>query len=223
VVQLDGPDTVYPTLHIGKHAAPDARLDVQSPLSPFVGATDASHGFGMHVAAVNSPAKQLDGPDTVYPALQVGWHVKPEARAALQLFLFPFPFDGLAVASHGSGLHVAAVSVRVVQLVWPDTVYPLLHVGRQIDPDSRIDVQVPLSPFLGLADASHDFGMHVAAVNSPAKQLDGPDTVYPALQVGWHVDPDTRLFVQLPLSPFAGAVDASHGSGLHLAAVTTAA
>jgi hypothetical protein len=111
-----------------------------------------------------------------------------------------------------------------VQLDFPDNVYPILHVGSHFDPDASFAVQSPLSrPFVGMADASHDFGMHVAAVNSPAKQLDGPDTVYPALQVGWHVDPDTRLFVQLPLSPFVGAVDASHGSGLHDAAVNVPA
>jgi hypothetical protein len=79
-------------------------------------------------------------------------------------------------------------------------------------------VQVALSPFIGSADASHGSGLHVAAVKFPAKQLDRPDRLYPILHVGWHVDPDFRLFVQVPLFPFVGLADASHGSGSHVAA-----
>jgi hypothetical protein len=91
------------------------------------------------------------------------------------------------------------------------------HFGWHVDPDSRLDVQVPVSPFAGLADASHGFGLHVAAVKFPAKQLVGPDTVYPVLHVGWHVDPDSRLLVQVPLFPFAGAAAALHDFGMHVA------
>ena len=35
----------------------------------------------------------------------------------------------------------------------------------------------------------HEFAEHVAAVNVPALHEDIPDTVYPKLHVGWHVDP----------------------------------
>ena len=51
--------------------------------------------------------------------------------------------------------------------------------------------------------------VHVAAVSVPALQDDVPETVYPELHVGWHVDPLARELVQLPTVPFVGAVDAS--------------
>ena len=68
------------------------------------------------------------------------------------------------------------------------------------------------APFVGAADASHGFAEHVAAVSVPALQDDVPDTVYPELHVGWHVDPLARELVQSPAPPFVGAADASHGS-----------
>jgi hypothetical protein len=43
---------------------------------------------------------------------------------------------------------------------------------------------------------------------------DVPDTVYPELHVGWHVDPLARELVQSPAPPFVGAADASQkGTG----------
>ena len=51
--------------------------------------------------------------------------------------------------------------------------------------------------------------VHVAAVRVPAVHELVPDTVYPESHVGWHVDPLTRLLVQLPTAPLVGAVDAS--------------
>ena len=65
----------------------------------------------------------------------------------------------------------------------------------------------------------HEFAEHVAAFNVPALQDDVPDTVYPELHVGWHVDPLARELVQSPTPPFVGAVDASHGFAAHVAAV----
>jgi len=71
-LQDDVPDTVYPELHVGWHVDPLARVFVQSPAPPFVGAADASQGFAEHVAAVTVPALHEDVPDTVYPELHVG-------------------------------------------------------------------------------------------------------------------------------------------------------
>ena len=65
---------------------------------------------------------------------------------------------------------------------------------------------------MGAADASHGFAEHVAAVSVPALQDDVPDTVYPELHVGWHVDPLAREPVQSPTPPFVGAADASHAN-----------
>ncbi len=50
-------------------------------------------------------------------------------------------------------------------------------MGWHVDPDARLDVQFPLAPFVGLADASHGFTTHVAAVKLPALQLVTPDAV----------------------------------------------
>ena len=69
----------------------------------------------------------------------------------------------------------------------------------------------------------HEFAEHVAAVNVPKEHELDPDTVYPELHVGWHVDPLAREFVQSPTAPFEGAVDASHGFAEHVAAVSVPA
>ena len=70
--QLCDPDTVHPLLHDGVHVPPLARLVVQPPTTPFVGAATVQ-GFASQVAAVLSPvAEQLDAPDTVYPLLHAG-------------------------------------------------------------------------------------------------------------------------------------------------------
>ena len=61
---------------------------------------------------------------------------------------------------------------------------------------------------------SHAFAEHVAAVKVPKEHELVPDTVYPALHVGWHVDPLARELVHVPTPPFAGAADASQkGAG----------
>ena len=113
VVQLDVPETVYPALHVGRHEAPDTRLDGQLPFAPFAGAALASHGFGRHVAAVSVPREHELVPETVYPALHVGRHEAPDASAAVQL---PFaPFAGAALASHGFAVHEVLLNVFVVR------------------------------------------------------------------------------------------------------------
>ncbi len=43
-------------------------------------------------------------------------------------------------------------------------------------------------------------GGHVAAVSGPRLHDDVPDTVYPLLHVGWHVDPLAIELVQSPIS-----------------------
>ena len=50
---------------------------------------------------------------------------------------------------------------------------------------------------------------HIAAVKVPALHELVPDTVYPLLHVGWHVEPDANEFVHDPTPPLVGAVDAS--------------
>ena len=129
------------------------------------------------------------------------------------------PFAGAADASQGFAAHVAAVRFPAVQELVPDTVYPELHVGWHVEPLARELVQSPAAPFAGAADALHGFAEHVAAVNVPKEQDDVPDTVYPELHVGWHVDPLARELVQSPAAPFVGAADASQGFAEHVAAV----
>lgn len=64
------------------------------------------------------------------------------------------PFVGAALASHDVLLQVASVSLPLLQLDSPDTMYPLLHAGAQVAPDARVEVQVPTLPFVGAALAS---------------------------------------------------------------------
>jgi len=70
-----------------------------------------------------------------------------------------------------------------------------------------------LPSLLEIEEAVHEFAEHVAAVSVPALHEDVPDTVYPALQVGWHVDPLPRELEQSPAPPFDGGAEASHGDG----------
>jgi hypothetical protein len=53
---------------------------------------------------------------------------------------------------------MAAVSVPAVHKDVPETVYPVSHVGWQVDPDSSALVQVPAPPFIGALGASHALG-----------------------------------------------------------------
>ena len=120
-------------LHVGEHVAPDAREAGQSPLVPWAGAASAlRHGDGLHVAAVSVPSRQLLGPDALYPALHVGWHVEPDARLDVQVPTAPL-VGAVFAPLHGFAVHVAAVSVGgvplLLQVLAPDTVYPVLHVG----------------------------------------------------------------------------------------------
>ena len=108
-------------------------------------------------------------------------------------------------------MHMAlSSSMPALHDLMPDRVYPESQAGWQVDPLASELVQSPAPPFAGAADASHGFAAHVAAVSVPALQDDVPDTVYPELHVGWHVEPLARELVQSPTPPFAGAVEASH-------------
>ena len=114
---------------------------------------------------------------------------------------------------HGFAEQVAAVSVPALQDVVPDTVYPELHVGWHVEPLAREVVQSPTPPFEAGADASHGFAEHIAAVSVPVLHDDVPDTVYPELHVGWHVEPLAKELGQSPTPPFVGGADASHVVG----------
>ena len=70
---------------------------------------------------------------------------------------------------------------------------------------------LPSLPEVG--EAVHGFAEQVAAVRVPSLHEDVPDTVYPELHVGWHVDPLARELVQSPTPPFEGGADASHVVG----------
>ena len=85
-------------------------------------------------------------------------------------------------------------------------------------------MQSPTSPFAGAADASHappEASKHVAGTSVPSTHEVAPDGEYPSSHVGWHVEPGASSSVQSPTSPFAGALDASHGAASHVAAVNT--
>ena len=73
-----------------------------------------AHALGLHVAAVSLPSIHELCPDTVYPWLQVGLHVLPDASAAVQSPLAPLA--GAAEASHGLGVHDVVLNEFVVVL-----------------------------------------------------------------------------------------------------------
>ena len=66
--------------------------------------------------------------------------------------------------------------------VFPDTVYPAVQVGAQLDPEARLVVHVPLAPLAGTAEASQDFAVHAVVLST-----------YPARH-DWHIE--EPFFVQ---------------------------
>ena len=70
-------EDVYPVLHAMLHVAPLAKVPLQVPVPPFATEKlagmvqlvevfkEALHRLGEHVAAVNVPNVQVEGPDTV--------------------------------------------------------------------------------------------------------------------------------------------------------------
>ena len=96
----------------------------------------------------------------------------------MELAQSPKPPLGGATTSHGFGEH-ATVSARVPAEhdLDPDRVYPLLHVGWQVDPLARELRQSPAPPFVGSVEALHGFAEQVAAVSVPALHEEVPDTV----------------------------------------------
>ena len=122
--------------------------------------------------------------------------VAPMRRAKAESSTRRLPPLVVLVASH-----VAAVKMPALHELVPDTVYPLLHVGWHVDPDANELVHDPTPPLVGAVDASHGFAEHVAAVKVPALHELAPDTVYPLLHVGWHVDPYANELVHDPTPP----------------------
>jgi hypothetical protein len=120
------------------------------------------------------PVVHFEVPDRMYPALQLGLQVAPCGSEAEHDPILPFV--GAADASHELGLHVTAVSRPFMHDVFPETVYPALQVGAQVDPEASLAVQVPLKPFAGAAEASQEFSTQVARVNLPAVQELWPET-----------------------------------------------
>lgn len=53
--------------------------------------------------------------------------------------------------------HVPRVTWPFSQLVGADNTYPVLQTGEHVEPEAKVEVQLPASlPFCGIADASHD-------------------------------------------------------------------
>lgn len=61
------------------------------------------------------------------------------------------------------------------------------------------------------------FDSHLVEVSWPKLHDVKPVATYPLLQLGKQEDPLERAPLQLPIVPFAGAVEASHGLGKQLA------
>ena len=77
----------------------------------------------------------------------MGVHDAPLAREEVQSLRLPLAMA--PDASHGFAAHVALVSTRSKHDDAPETVYPVSHVGVQLDPLARVSVQVPAPPLAG--------------------------------------------------------------------------
>ena len=67
---------------------------------------------------------------------------------------------------HKFGEHVALVNTRFKHEDVPETVYPVLHVGWQEDPLTRVSVQAPAAP-LRMYAALHAFSLRTQADGGP--------------------------------------------------------
>ena len=113
----------------------------------------APQSVASHFVLVIVSALHDDVPGTVYPGFQVGWHVDPLAKKLLQS---PTPpLVGACDASQGFAEHVASVNSPRKHDDGPDTVYPMLHVGWQVEALVRDVEQSPTPPLIGATDASH--------------------------------------------------------------------
>ena len=101
--------------------------------------------------------------EIIYPLLHVGVHELPLARLAVHGPASPFV--GAGDASHALALHTAVLIVSVPnrQVLVPDTVYPLLHVGVHELPLARLVLHGVATPSGGAADASHA-SLHTAVL-----------------------------------------------------------
>ena len=128
------------------------------------------------------------------------------------------PFSIALDASQGLALHTA-VSVRVPSLqdLEPDRVYPLLHVGLQLDPLDSLE-QGDATPLPMAAVASQSLVHTAVLVKSRSMHVVTPTRTYPVWQTGTHVSPLKRVSVQLPGSPF-GVYSASHALSIRENAV----
>ena len=66
----------------------------------------------------------------------------------------------------------------------------------------------------GVDDKGEGVTVQFAAVSTLSVHDVAPDTVYPELHVGWHVEPLGRVSVQSPAAPLAGGTAASHALSL---------
>jgi hypothetical protein len=84
-------------------------------------------------------------------------HFSPDGTAARHASTAVFS----AVLLVNMGAHIALVSTRSVHDVTPSSTYPVLHVGTQDVPLTRVSVQLPTAPLRGARDASHASSMRV--------------------------------------------------------------
>jgi hypothetical protein len=130
-------DWLVPHVVVPPPAKPSAHTTIT--VSPVLPATEPAsewselatcvgeQAIASHEAALSVPAVQALEPDATKPGSQVGWHDAPLSSASPQS---PTPpLAGAALASHGFGPQRAAASAPAQQLVAPETVKPLSHVG----------------------------------------------------------------------------------------------
>ena len=116
------------------------------------------------------------------------------------------------------GLLQTAVSTTspFTHVLAPTRAYPVLHDGEHDDLSASDAVQSPKPPFARAAEASQDAPMHSVLVSTRSVHEVAPDGVKPGSHVGWHVEPLTRVSVQLPTAPLTGGRDASHALSMRV-------
>jgi hypothetical protein len=137
----------YPELQVGTQVVPDADPEIQFPGPAF--AIDGVPAQLVEVqvpVGVQVPELQVAERVPVYPELQVGTHVVPEAAPETQ-----FPAPALAIVGrpvHAVEVQVpVGVQVPVLQVAERVPVYPVLHAGTHMVPEAAPETQFPAPAF----------------------------------------------------------------------------
>lgn len=160
-LQTERPWSSKPGWQTGTHVIPEAiRVGHSGPRTPFAG---AMFSHVVQQAARVMPSRAFQHADGLFSASQQSRHECCEPKQ---------PTGASALLHCCCGTHVPAFRTPAWQIVGPDGMNPLLHVGWHRSPLSRTAGQL-LTPFLGGCTALQPAALQLAGTSCPLVQMDG--------------------------------------------------